>query len=139
MARQTAAQRKAAEEEAAAAAAERAAEGEHAGDPAQPPPEVKAPVLADYTLFGYITATADNAYGGEAGGVWVGLGEAKQPTYQHAMEAAKERLRDKIVAAASDERPVPVALKLTVAAIASRNWNQGTALVEMQPVTTWEK
>lgn len=142
MARQTAAQKLAAQEAAAAeeAAAAAAAEAEGGTPPPAAEPEKKAPVTAPYTLFGYITATADNLYGGGGGGAWVQLGdEVQQPTYQHAMEVAKDRLRDKILGAATEEAPAPPTLKLTVAAIASKNWNQGTAIVELRPVTTWEK
>lgn len=128
MARQTAAQKLAAQEAAAAAAA--AGEGE----PPTPEPEVaKGPVEAPYTLFGL------DSLGDPAEFAWVPLGEVKAPTYQHAMELAKGKMRDRYVAAASEETPLAPTLKLTVAAIASRNWNQGTAIVEMRPVTTWEK
>jgi hypothetical protein len=99
----------------------------------------KPPVIAPYTLFGYVTAILDSSYGSDGAGVWLPLGEVEAPTYQHAMELAKDKLRNKILAAATEGASTPSALKVTVAAIASRNWNQGTALIELRPVTTWEK
>jgi hypothetical protein len=126
MARETAAQKLARQE------AERAAAAADPPPPA-PEPEKTGPVEAPYTLFGL------DSLGDPAEFAWVPLGEVKAPTYQHAMELAKDKMRDRYVAAASDEAPLAPTLKLTVAAIASRNWNQGTAIVEMRPVTTWEK
>lgn len=136
MARETAAQKLAKrnaelEEEREREAAAAAAGGESPADP--PAAEAKAPVLADYTLFGL------ESQGDPASFVWVPLGDVKAPTYQHAMDMAKDAMRDRVLAAATEEAPAPPTLKLTVAAIASRNWNQGTAIVELRPVTTWEK
>lgn len=92
-----------------------------------------APVLYDYKLFGLHNpdpATPSS---------WLPLGEVKAASYYAAMDLAKDALREQLVKQATEEAPVPATLKLTVAAIASRNWNQGTAIVEMRPVTTWEK
>lgn len=133
MARETAAQKLARQE------AERAAaEAEREGDPPAPPVEQpKVPVEAPYTLFG---EEAQGDFEQTPTVVWVPLGEVKAPTYTHAMELAKDRMRDRILArAAAAEEAVPNTLKITVAAIASRNWNQGTAIIESRPVTTWEK
>lgn len=130
----------AAEKLAARAAGVKPPEGDAKGTSAKPPaPPVKAgPVLADYTLFGQAVLNHPSE---PTKGIttWLPLGDVKAATYTHALDAAKDALRDKIAAAATEEEPAPATLKLTVAAVASKNWNQGTAIVEMQPVTTWEK
>lgn len=126
MPRQTAAQKLAAQEAAAA---------EANGPPPEAPvePVKTGPVLADYTLFGLVAPDpATESY-------WVPLGEVKAPTHVAGMELAKDRMRDRILGQATEEAPAPATLKITVAAIASRNWNQGTAIIESRPVTTWEK
>lgn len=125
MPRQTAAQ-KLAEQEAAAAAAN--------GEPPAPTPEQAAAVVqTPYMLFGLDT------FGDPAEFAWVPLNEVKAPTYATAMEMAKDAMRDRVAAKTPEGEPQPPTTKLTVAAIASRNWNQGTAIVELRPVTTWEK
>lgn len=138
MARQTAAQKLAAR--AAAATTPDAAEGEPPADPPAAPaktaPAKTAPVEAPYTLFGLYNASPPEL---PERSVWLPLGEVKAPTYQHAMEMAKDGMRDWVLAQATEETPVPATLRITVAAIASRNWNQGTAIIESRPVTTWEK
>lgn len=99
----------------------------------EPAAEPKPHALAPYQLFGRVD-------GGESPVVtWMELGLVQAPTYGAAMERARELFHTWLQAQSTEENPMPAVVKLTVAAIAARNWNQGTALIESRPVTTWEK
>lgn len=139
MARETAAQKLARRN------AELEAERESGAPPSTAPsaapsaaPVKAGPVLADYMIFGQDVLNYPSE---PTKGIvtWVLLGEVKAPTHPHALEMAKDAMRERRIAAATEEAPAPATLRVTVGAVAKKNWNQGTAIIESRPVTTWEK
>lgn len=126
-----------------------------AGDPPPPPADPPAKATAPPTTTLYRVFVLDTVTVGRPGiegdapevPVWVPLpgdegtpGEVRAASYTAAMDGALEQARARRAAVPVPEgEQAPTAIRLTVAAIGTRNWNQGTALVELRPVTTWEK
>lgn len=111
-------------------------------------PAPRAPTTTLYRVF--VLLNIDPGKGGEDEVsetlAWLPLpgdeatpGETAAVSYAAALDVALEQARARRAALATEGDEQAVAIKLTVAAIGSRNWNQGTALVELRPVTTWEK
>lgn len=119
--------------------------------PVVPAPPADAPVKAAPTTTLYRVFVLDAMHHPSAPEdgvtVWLPLpgdegtpGEVKAASYAAAMDVALEQARERRAAMPVPEgHETPTAIRLTVAAIGTRNWNQGTALVELRPVTTWEK